>query len=47
MLRQNISWNQSPYKKPSFVGEHPQCCVALHAVKETLVLTAGFPFPSV
>lgn len=47
MLRQNISWNQSPYKKLSFVGEHPQCCVALHAVKETLVLTAGFPFPSV
>lgn len=47
MLCQNSSWNQSPYKKLSFVGEHPQCCVALHAVKETLVPTAKFPFPSV
>lgn len=41
------SWSQSPSKKLTICGEeHPQCCVALQVLEETLVPTAKL-FPSV
>lgn len=41
------SWRQSPFKKLTFCGEeHPQRCVALQVLEETLVPTAKLLFPS-
>lgn len=47
MPTSKISWSRSPSRNVSFWGEHPQCCVALQAVEETLVPAARFIFPSV